>query len=105
MQRGLILAYLAEYARAAELLADGIGALPESIRGSEWVAWYRVQEASARAAAGDVDEAVAGLLAALRVLVSAGGAKTHGEIAAIQRLLAVRWPGHPAVDELRDALR
>jgi ATP/maltotriose-dependent transcriptional regulator MalT len=109
MQRGLVLAYLAdspaEHAVAADAITAGIEALPAAWRNSEWVAWYRVQAATARAASGDAEQATAALLVALGIVSTTGGQKTLREIAETHRLMADRWPEHPAVAELGEALR
>lgn len=109
MQRGLILAYLAEtpadHARAAEQIGENIPRLPETIRDSGWMAWWRVQAARARTSAGDVDEAVTGLLVALRVVDAAGAEETRREIHSLWRSLARRWPRRVSVMELGEALR
>ncbi|MDL4813505.1 hypothetical protein [Actinomadura opuntiae] len=100
MQRGLILGYLEEHATAADLLTDGIQAMPEGTRESEWVAWYRVKAAAARALAGDPEHTVAELRAAIEILATTGGTKTLRDIAHVHRILKTRYPKHPAVAEL-----
>jgi transcriptional regulator with XRE-family HTH domain len=109
MQRGLILAYLAgsatEYAAAADLIAAAIEALPPAVRDSEWVAWYRVQAARARAAAGAPEESAAGLRVALDIVSATGGARTRAEIAEVHQSMAEKWPDDPDVAELGEALR
>jgi tetratricopeptide (TPR) repeat protein len=109
MQRGLILGYLAEepaeHVCTADLITAGLDALPPTIRDSEWVAWYRVQAARARAASGEPAEAVRGLRVALDIVTASGGGKTLAEIAAVQREMAKRWPDDSDVAELGDALR
>ncbi|GAA2133250.1 helix-turn-helix transcriptional regulator [Actinomadura napierensis] len=104
MQRGLIFGYLEEHTTAADLLTDGIQAMPESIRGSEWVAWYRVKAAAARALAGDPEHAVAELRAAVEVLAATGGTKTPRDIAHVHRILKTRYPKHPSVTDLTGIL-
>ncbi|MER6815290.1 hypothetical protein ABT299_38990 [Spirillospora sp. NPDC000708] len=104
MQRGLIYGYLGEHAKAADLLTRGIEAMPSTIRDSEWVAWYRVKAASARALAGDPERAVAELRTAVRVLTATGGTKTLRDVAHVHRILRTRYPAHPHVTDLSDIL-
>lgn len=111
MQRGLILAYLADapaqYGEAAEIIVAGIEALPPPVRDSEWVAWYRVQAAAARARAGDVEQAVAMLHVVLAIVSATGGGgrATVADIARTHRTLTERWPDHADVLHLAEALR
>jgi transcriptional regulator with XRE-family HTH domain len=109
MQRGLILAYLAdsppEYAAAADLIASGVKGFPDAVRDSEWVAWYRVQAARARVDGGEVEEASAGLRGALDIVSATGGKKTRAEIGEVQKSMAEKWPNRPDVTELGEALR
>jgi tetratricopeptide (TPR) repeat protein len=102
MQRGLILRYTGDHIAAADAIVNGIQALPEAIRGSEWVAWYRVQAAAARASAGEVEASVADLRTALGVLSTTGGTKTLSDIAQVQASLKRRYPTHQAVTEFPD---
>ncbi|WP_119728081.1 helix-turn-helix domain-containing protein [Thermomonospora amylolytica] len=107
-QRGLILAYLAEepteYARAADTIMAGVEALPPNVRGSEWMAWYRVRAAAARAAGGDISAAVTGLRAALDIVTETGSRKVLEEIVRTHRALAERHPDDPHVTALGEAL-
>ncbi|RAY13597.1 hypothetical protein DPM19_18130 [Actinomadura craniellae] len=109
MQRGLILAYLAdtpaEHTAAADVITAGIEALPPTVRDSEWVAWYRVQAAIERAAGGQVEQSVSALRVALGIVSATGGGKTRATIAQTYRSMAARWPDHSAVVELGEALR
>jgi hypothetical protein len=104
-QRGLILAYLAgtpaEHAAAADIIAAGVQALPPDVRDSQWVAWYRARVAGERAASGDVQESVAGL----RMVLGITSAKTRNEVVRVHRSMVARWPNHPDVVELGEALR
>ncbi|HEU5025674.1 MAG TPA: hypothetical protein VFV01_12205 [Spirillospora sp.] len=104
MQRGLIFGYLGEHTTAADLLAAGIQAMPENIRGSEWVAWYRVKAAAARALAGDPEHAVADLRPAIDILAATGGTKSLRDVAHVHQILKTRYLRHPAVLELTDIL-
>ncbi|WP_242902644.1 hypothetical protein [Actinomadura terrae] len=104
MQRGLILRYLGEHEAAAEAITKGIQGMPEAIQGSEWVAWYRVQAAAARAATGELQESVSELRVALGTLSSTGGKKTLTDVAQVRDSLAERYPGHSTVDELSELL-
>lgn len=104
MQRGLILAYLAEtcadYAAAANTIFGAIEALPSAVRDSEWVAWYRVRAAAALGAGGEPDAAAGELSHAYRIVSATGNAKTLTEIANVYAALAAKWPTRPAIAEL-----
>ncbi|GAA0345926.1 helix-turn-helix domain-containing protein [Actinoallomurus spadix] len=108
MQRGLILAYLADgspaLVRAANTISDAIEALAPAVRDSEWVAWYRVRAAAAFAAGGEPDAAAAELRHAHAIASVTGGAKTLGEIARVHARMAATWPAHPCVVELEERL-
>ncbi|HLU97196.1 MAG TPA: helix-turn-helix domain-containing protein [Thermobifida alba] len=105
MQRGLILAYLGEHQVAADVIDTGLARLPEAIRDSGWIAWYRAHGARARAAAGEVDAAAAALLKTLPVVDATGSVKARAEIVSAWRQMARRWPGRSCVVELGEALR
>lgn len=105
MQRGLILACLGKHAAAADVIGDGVAALPKVIRDSGWIAWYRAQGARARAAAGDVGAAVSEMLETLPVVEATGAVKARAEILGVWRRMARRWPGRASVVELGEALR
>lgn len=109
MQRGLILSYLAEdpaqHGAAAGLIASGIQALAADVRNSECVAWYRVRAAAAHARGGDITEAVTGLRTALGIVTGTGGGRTRAELVKTHRALIRRWPRHPGLAELGEALR
>lgn len=104
MQRGLILAYLADtpadYMSAANMISAAIEAMPPAVRDSEWVAWYRVRAAAALASAGEAEGAVDGLRQAHAIVSTTGGSKTLTDITKVQARIADRWPTHPAVTEL-----
>lgn len=108
MQRGLVLAYLAEapaaYLAAANTVSAGIQALPISIRDSEWVAWYRVRAAGSLAAAGEIDGAAEGLRTAHCIVSAAEGGKTYCEMVKVFDAMKARWPTHPAVRALADQI-
>lgn len=59
----------------------------------------------ARAAAGDAEESTADLRAALDIVSATGGAKTRADITQAHRDMSQRWPDHPGVAELGQALR
>jgi tetratricopeptide (TPR) repeat protein len=104
MQRGLILAYLADtpadYTGAANMISTAVEALPPSVRDSEWVAWYRVRAAAALANAGEAEGAVDGLRQAHAIVSTTGGSKTLTDIAKVQARMVDPWPTHPAVTQL-----
>jgi transcriptional regulator with XRE-family HTH domain len=110
MQRGIILAYLAgnpaEHAEAADVITAGFGALPASVRESEWVAGHLVRAAAARAAAGDTAEAVR-ILRRVHAAVpsTAGGGKTRTDIIEVHRRMAATWPDDSDVLELGELLQ
>ncbi|MGH3392303.1 MAG: hypothetical protein ACRDOO_25820, partial [Actinomadura sp.] len=110
MQRGMILAYLAdspvEHSTAADVITGGYDALPGTVRESEWVAGHLVQAAAARAAAGDI----AGSVGTLRRVHAAVSATTRGgrirtDILAVHRRMAATWPDDPDVRALGEFLR
>lgn len=49
MQRGVVMLYLGRYQDAANLIGEGLNALPEDIREAEWMDWYRNLKADAEA--------------------------------------------------------
>lgn len=108
MQRGLILAYLAdakpEYQAAAEAISSGIDALHLSVRDSEWVAWYRVRVAAAFTAAGEPEAAAEALRKAHAIVAATGGGKALAEIERVYARMAAEWPTHPVVAELGDQI-
>jgi transcriptional regulator with XRE-family HTH domain len=110
MQRGKILAYLAdspaEHATAADVITAGYDAIPTAVRDAEWVAGHLVQAAAARAAAGDIAEAVR-TLRRVHAAVSAttGGGKTRADIIDTHRRIAAIRPDDPDVLELGELLQ
>ncbi|MCO6010039.1 helix-turn-helix transcriptional regulator [Actinoallomurus purpureus] len=108
MQRGLILAYLADdptaYLRAANTVSDAIEALPSAVRDSEWVAWYGVRAAAAFAAGCEPDAASMGLRQAHAIVAATGGLKTLGEVARVHARMAAKWPTNPRVVEVGEQI-
>ncbi|MCO6011231.1 hypothetical protein NE236_40410 [Actinoallomurus purpureus] len=108
MQRGIILAYLADdpiaYLRAANTISDALKALPSALRDSEWVASYRVRAAGAFAAGGEPDAASMGLRQAHAIVSATGGSKTLGEIARVHARMAAKWPTNPQVIDVGEQI-
>jgi transcriptional regulator with XRE-family HTH domain len=108
MQRGLVLAYLADtpahYTSAASMISDAINALPASVRDSEWVAWYRVRAAAAHATVNATDEAAQALREAHAIVSATGASKTLADITKVHARMTAKWPTRPSVIELGEQI-
>jgi tetratricopeptide (TPR) repeat protein len=109
MQRGMILAYLAnspvEHSAAANVITAGYGALPATVRESEWVAGHLLKAAAAHAAAGDIAESVRTLRRVHAAVSATTSGKTLKDIINMHHRMAARWPDDPDVLELGELLR
>jgi len=91
--------------KAIETLTAGIEALDATARQSEWGASYLLHLASAHMQAGDVDQAVAAAGEAAASARRIGSASLLARSRRLHARMARRWPGHPDVALLGEALR
>jgi transcriptional regulator with XRE-family HTH domain len=109
LQRGLAYTYLADQpayrARAAGALEAGHLELPEGEQESEWAAEYLCYLADMHALGGDAEQACAAALKAATVARRARSVRLSRMLAPVHARLAARWPGHPEVEALAEALR
>jgi hypothetical protein len=106
LQRGLAYRLLGEYAKANELLAAGLSAIPEEMRQSDWVAsHYLLQLAVNNAKSGDVSAACT---VAHEINIIARRTRSESLRATLIKFytwLSRNWPNDPQVAELGEALR
>lgn len=93
------------YARAVEMFEAGLGAMPASIRNAEFVGSYLYQLAATHAAAGDVVQASVRAREAAVIARQTASSRLGGDLSRLAARLRARWPNHPAVAEVLDALR
>lgn len=109
LQRGIVLGYFADVPRYRDLalaaLDAGHAGLPPDERQSEWGAAYLVHMAAVHERAGDVDQATAVALDAARIARRTGSPRLRGMLTPLHRRLSARWPAHPDVAVLGEALR
>jgi len=108
LQRGIVLGYFANVPRYRDLalasLTAGYAGLPPEEQASEWGAGYLVHMAAVHERSGDPDRAAAAALAAARVARQTGSPRLRGMLAPLCGRLSARWPAHPAVIALAEAL-
>jgi hypothetical protein len=109
LQQGIVLSYFAEVPRYRDLalsaLESGYAGLPPDERQSEWGAGYLVHMAAVHERSGDVEQASAVALAAAHIARLTGSPRLRAMLTPLHRQLAARWPGHPDVVALGEALR
>jgi transcriptional regulator with XRE-family HTH domain len=93
------------YARAIEMFEAGLAAMPANIRNAEFVGSYLYQLAATDAAAGDVAQASERAREAAVIARQTSSSRLDGDLGRLAARLHARWPNHPAVAEVLDALR
>ncbi|HMH91908.1 MAG TPA: helix-turn-helix transcriptional regulator [Streptosporangiaceae bacterium] len=108
LQRGIVLGYFAKTPRYRDIalaaLETGYAGLPPDEQASEWGAAYLVHMAAVHERSGDADRAAAVALDAARVVRQTGSPRLRGMLGPQHRRMAARWPDHPGVAMLGEAL-
>jgi hypothetical protein len=86
------------------MFASVLSAMSADVRSAEWVGTYLHQLAGTHAAAGDAVQASARAREAAIIARQTASSRLDADLKRLVQRLTARWPGHPAVDEVLDAL-
>lgn len=91
--------------RAVTELEDGFARLPEDQRASAWTGVFLAHLAAVHTVSGDADQAAAVALQCAQIARVTASARLAAMLVCVYDRLRGRWPGHPAVAALGEALR
>src|SRR5260370_1712489 len=91
--------------RAVQLLEDGYARLPGDQRSSAWAARNLAHLAAVHTVSGDADQAATVALQCAEIARVTASARLAAMLVSVYHRLRDRWPGHPRVADLGEALR